>query len=684
MTMSTVTLFMIVKNESRIIERCLESLRQFIDYVVITDTGSTDNTVELIEKYLSTHNIRGKVCYEPWKNFGYNRSVSYTNMQKWLDEEKIDKSKNYGLTVDADMCVQFLNADYRKNLHLAPGWIVKQKNIYIEYWNMRMMRSDLDYKCVGVTHEYWSCDGVNSSQNNDLVINDIGDGGAKADKFTRDIALLTKGLEEEPTNHRYMFYLANSYSDSGHPKEAIEWYKKRIEGGGWFEEVFMAWRNLGSCYMQINEPEKAIDAWMNGYQMCPRRSETLHRIVNHYRVAGKNQLALLFLRQGFRIPFPSDMVLFVEHAIYKYSFVDELSIISYYTNLKHEGRLSCQYLMMYPEIPDFHRQQAKSNNFYYLEPLSPGARDHKVLSIPTREPYISSSSSLFIHPKNKHMRGIVRAVNYSMDDRFNYTARHPNGIVDTINYWCEFDPEGKTTQCYEIEYAPSVKAMPKHIVHVQGLEDMRACFVGNQLYTIAVDREYGRNSHPSILLCHLTPNDATKKYQITKTIPITFRDDRIQKNWTVFTDQGKLMMCYGHHPLTILEVEPNTGDVKIVCEKYSRLNFEDIRGSANPIRVVHENAWLFLVHEVAWRDTRKYFHRFLKYNNNWDLVDVSEPFYFNNLYVEFSLSIMMDKNKVFIPFSTKDNSTELLTINYDNIQWLPKDIPGTLRNMLAI
>ena len=58
---------------------------------------------------------------------------------------------------------------------------------------------------------------------------DIGDGGAKTDKFERDVRLLLKGLEDEPNNDRYTFYLANSYHDSGRFGEAINAYKKRIE-----------------------------------------------------------------------------------------------------------------------------------------------------------------------------------------------------------------------------------------------------------------------------------------------------------------------------------------------------------------------------------------------------------------------------------------------------------------------
>lgn len=673
----TVTLFMIVKNESKIIERCLNSVKDYVDYVVITDTGSDDNTVELIQNFIKTNDMKGKVYVDKWKNFGYNRTKSFKNAQDWLTKEKIDKTKNYCMTIDADMCVVFRYVD-KKVLSEAQCWQVKQKNQWIDYYNTRLMRSDLPFECIGVTHEYWGgVENITHKKLQTFFIDDRGDGGAKADKYTRDIALLTKGIEDEPNNTRYFFYLGNSYLDNGQPKDAIPWYQKRIDAGGWDEEVFIAYQKMGQAYMRIDEKEKAIESWMFAYDRLPRRSETLHKIVNHYRISGKNQLALIFLKKGITLPYPKDLVLFLEYPVYDYLFIDELSIVAYWTGLRKLGRVACQYLMLTHGIPEFNRQQATSNNFFYLDKLCPDQRVLKKLQIPTDEPYISTSSSLFFNSKNKTFRGVVRAVNYSMDDKFNYTARDDNGIVKTINYWTEFDMNGKVTMCYEMKN----NLVPIHDVHVRGLEDVRACFLGNELYAIGVDRETCRNSHPSILFLHYA-KDKDHMYYVDKAIPITYEDHTIQKNWTIFSDAGKIFCVYGHNPLRILEINPKNGEHKVVVEKNPRFDFRDIRGSANPIRVVNENCWLFLVHEIAWKDTRKYFHRFIKYSNDWEVMDVSEPFYFENLYVEFSLSLIMDKGKVMIPFSTKDNTTEILTVDYASIPWLPKDMKKWLADNL--
>ena len=49
--MITISLCMIVKNESRILARCLSSIADLMDEIIIIDTGSTDNTKEIAREY---------------------------------------------------------------------------------------------------------------------------------------------------------------------------------------------------------------------------------------------------------------------------------------------------------------------------------------------------------------------------------------------------------------------------------------------------------------------------------------------------------------------------------------------------------------------------------------------------------------------------------------------------------
>ena len=65
----TLCLNMIVKNESRIITRLLETVAPIIDTYIICDTGSTDNTIELITNFFNARGISGQVIVEPFNSF---------------------------------------------------------------------------------------------------------------------------------------------------------------------------------------------------------------------------------------------------------------------------------------------------------------------------------------------------------------------------------------------------------------------------------------------------------------------------------------------------------------------------------------------------------------------------------------------------------------------------------------
>jgi glycosyltransferase involved in cell wall biosynthesis len=227
---------MIVKNEERIIERMLSSVLPLVDTYCICDTGSTDNTICVIQNFFDKHNIAGKIVEEPFVNFGYNRTFALDHCQT-MDAD-------YILLMDADMILNipagFVPMNFKMSLN-SDSYLLFQGSDRMYYKNVRILKNNIGASYWGVTHEYVKMPDKTTKSTipkNVLFINDIGDGGSKSNKAQRDIDLLKKGLEEEPNNDRYTFYLANSYRDAGQLELAIESYKKRIELGGWIEEVW--------------------------------------------------------------------------------------------------------------------------------------------------------------------------------------------------------------------------------------------------------------------------------------------------------------------------------------------------------------------------------------------------------------------------------------------------------------
>lgn len=285
----TLCLNMIVKNESKIITRLFDSVCSIIDTFCICDTGSTDNTVELITTYFESKNICGKIVYEAFKDFAHNRNVSLNHCIGMSD---------YIIFLDADMMLQIHNFN-KEMLWRADSFTILQGNEDFHYHNLRIVRNNGLYSYYGVTHEYINTPPNNANVNlpkNVLFIHDIGDGGSKSNKFDRDVALLTKGLEEDPNNVRYHFYLANSYFDSGNDNEAaIEHYKKRIQLGGWIQEVWYSYYRIGLLYKRMDKMGDAIFNWIAAYECFPDRIENLYEIVQYYRIIGQCKSALVFI-----------------------------------------------------------------------------------------------------------------------------------------------------------------------------------------------------------------------------------------------------------------------------------------------------------------------------------------------------------------------------------------------------
>ena len=149
--MPKIVLVLMVKNEEKILKRCLEAVEGMVDAYVITDTGSTDMTTDIALDFLMTH--EGCVEINTWKNFGHNRTLSFQNALGYCKAKGWDLTDTYGLLLDADMV--FVAGTLRKQPLGGLGYTFVQCAGDLEYPNTRLIRMDYPWVCKGVTHEYW-------------------------------------------------------------------------------------------------------------------------------------------------------------------------------------------------------------------------------------------------------------------------------------------------------------------------------------------------------------------------------------------------------------------------------------------------------------------------------------------------------------------------------------------------
>jgi len=403
----TITLVMIVKNESKVITRCFDSVKDYIDYWVICDTGSTDGTPKIIKKYFKKAKIPGELHNHKWKNFGHNRSLAI----------KAAKNKSdYSLLLDADFVFIIKDKNFKQNLN-ADGYQIKYEG-GLDYRQMLFVKSSLDWKYIGVTHEYLSCGSVKNFKNLDaFTIYHKCDGGSRSDKFTRDIELLSQGVKDEPDNQRYMFYLAQSYKDTKQYTNAIKWYKERVKRGGWPEEVYYALFQIGNCKkMRGDSFDDFKEDFWKAYLFRPTRLEALYELVRYCRLNGMADLGFNYGMVAVNNEYPKD-ILFISRAVHEWMFYDELALCAY--NI-HKGDVAIQiYNKIMPKgvIPKIQVNRFKANYGFFKKQILEDRRK--------AEEALENTKKVAIIIVNYNMKERADAI----IDNLKKTVKHPHDII---------------------------------------------------------------------------------------------------------------------------------------------------------------------------------------------------------------------------------------------------------------
>ena len=651
---------MIVKNESKVILRLLQSVIPIIDTYCICDTGSTDNTIELIETFFNEKGISGKIVNEPFRDFGYNRSFALN--------ECVNINADYILLLDADMVLTgpcLLEPDNFKKGLKEDVYTLFQGSDRFYYKNSRIVRNK-GYSYWGVTHEYLKTpEGTSYGYitKEQLFINDIGDGGAKSDKWERDIRLLKKGLEDSPNNERYLFYLSNTYRDYGDHASAIEYYKKRIAAGGWIEEIWQSYYNIGKCYMAMNDMPNAIYYWLEGYQAYPNRIENIYQIIQYYRNKGKNKIAYqyyMFANRIRKIHGVSNDFLFLEKDVYEYKLDYELTIIGYYENPDfHNLKDISMKVLACPIIEDSISKNVLSNYKFYVDKACNYKKpmDKRFIasiqnvgkSVSIEDEYVTSTPSLCYFKDNIIIN--TRYVNYRIDQNGNYINQDK---IITKNVITVMDKNTyKITSEFVLNYNYSLDN------HYVGLEDVRL-FVsdnGNLLYNAnrGLENSTMRIEHGEIDLQGKT----------TKNSVLLYKNEmgKIEKNWVLFNAKDGIKSVYNWYPIIIGNIQDNQ-----FTEIHQETNlpnlFKHIRGSTNG-QIIGDEIW-FICHTVSYESRRYYYHNVIVLDkHNYKLKKYTPFFLFEQEKVEYTLGFVEFGMNLLIGYSVLDKSTQYMLISKD-------------------
>ena len=222
----------IVKNEAEHLRRCLGSIREFCDEIVVVDTGSTDDTVAIAESF------GARVSHKPWRDdFAASRNVALDAVTaEWVlyidaDEELVmDDARAMRALVGESSDVMAFGL----NMHTQVNWT--------PYTDYRLWRHRDDIRFTGEIHESTMGDIVRVAQETSRMLRPIaidilhhGYEGDLTAKHRRNLPLLLAELKVHPEkinlwNHLGRVHLALGRADLA--EQAWRTGIERIESGG--------------------------------------------------------------------------------------------------------------------------------------------------------------------------------------------------------------------------------------------------------------------------------------------------------------------------------------------------------------------------------------------------------------------------------------------------------------------
>lgn len=290
---------MIVKNEEAVLERCLASVGDAVDEIIIVDTGSSDKTKEIAAKF--TPNIYDFVWVDDFSQArNYSFSLATKDYQMWLDaddvlppEEKV-KLLELKRTLPANTDVVTMKYHVGFDEHGHPTMTSKRERLLRRqsnfYWN------DPIHECITMRGNIFAADIAiwhqkplgNNDRNRNLRIYE---------------GWIARGVAFSP---RSTYYYARELMDHERFAEAVAYYNKFLDSrDGWTEDNINACLNLGRCYKKLGDRYQRTLALLHSFAYDLPRPEICCEIAYDYLESGDFARAIYWFKTALHTP-PSD------------------------------------------------------------------------------------------------------------------------------------------------------------------------------------------------------------------------------------------------------------------------------------------------------------------------------------------------------------------------------------------
>lgn len=341
-----ISLCLIVKDEEDVLARCLDSVREAVDEIIIVDTGSTDRTREIAQNYTQ------KIYDFPWiDDFAAARNFAFEKAKfdyiLWLDADDViledDLKKLLNLKQNMDIAIDSVTMNY----NLA---VDQYGNVTTSLRRNRLVRRSGRFQWIGAVHEYLAVYG-NIFDSDIAVIH-----RSEKHDSERNLMIYEKRLANgEVFNARDQYYYANELLDHQRIDQAVIWYEKFLEGGeGWVEDNLSACKKLTDCFHTLGDLKSAEKYIFKSFLYDTPRAEFCCRLGYHFQLIERYDLAAFWYKLASQLKRPLDNRGFAENA--SWTWVPHLQLCVCYDKLGqydlayHHNEMAAAYIPDDPNI----------------------------------------------------------------------------------------------------------------------------------------------------------------------------------------------------------------------------------------------------------------------------------------------------------------------------------------------
>jgi len=348
-----VCLNMIVKNGAATVQKAIASVKHLINMWVIVDTGSTDGTMELVERSLV--GVQGRLYSRPWVDFEHNRNEAL------LLAKEFTQPDDFILFMDADDVVEPKEAGLPGDVGDIGVFEIEERDCGWSFYRPFMVRAKFAARWVGKTHEYLECGGGRIVRLPTLYrVRGEKNPSQLKEKFDRDLGILEKAVTENPLDARSTFYLAQTYKEMGRLDAALRLYSLRAGLSGWEEETWWAMYEAALLKERMGMPEaEVMFSYVQAYERRPFRVEPLYQLTRFCREHGWKHVAYAHASKMVSVKKPCGEGFFLDENVYAWKALEEYGLCSYGLGFYEDARRAFSEVLRF--VPDYEKNRVTSN-----------------------------------------------------------------------------------------------------------------------------------------------------------------------------------------------------------------------------------------------------------------------------------------------------------------------------------